>query len=104
MNIQSASIVIFCEPQIKPSLTTQAISRVYRMGQVRNVLVYHLLCPDTVDEAMEEMLSVKQAEFDTYADESVMAEATENLMDREWIGRFMEEERKKYLPMVIDQI
>ena len=104
LNIQSASIVIFCEPQIKPSLTTQAISRVYRMGQVRNVLVYHLLCPDTVDEAMEEMLSVKQAEFDTYADESVMAEATENLMDREWIGRFMEEERKKYLPMVIDQI
>ena len=46
---------------------------------------------------------MKQAEFDTYDDEPVMAEATENLMDREWIGRFMEEERKKYLPMVIDQ-
>lgn len=102
LNIQSASIVIFCEPQIKPSLTNQAISRVYRMGQVRNVLVHHLLCEDTVDEAMIHLLESKQAEFDSYADESTMAEATENLIDREWIQRFLEEENRKYLPMVIE--
>ena len=40
LNIQAASIVVFCEPQIKPSLENQALSRVYRMGQMRNVLVY----------------------------------------------------------------
>ena len=101
LNIQAASVVIFCEPQIKPSFTNQAISRVYRMGQVRNVMVYHLLCEDCVDEAMMHRLEEKQAEFDTFADESVMADATENLMDREWIRNFIEEENKKYLPMVI---
>ena len=102
LNIQSASVVIFCEPQIKPSLTMQALSRVYRMGQVRNVLVHHLLCPDTVDEAILKLLETKQIEFDNYADESTMAEATEELVDREWIRKFLEEENRKYLPAVVE--
>ncbi len=101
LNIQSASIVIFCEPQIKPSLENQAISRVYRMGQVRNVLVYRLLCEGSVDEAMVLRLEEKQAEFDAYADRSAMAEATENLVDQGWIKSFMEQESRKYLPMVV---
>ncbi|MCR5734860.1 MAG: DEAD/DEAH box helicase [Lachnospiraceae bacterium] len=103
LNIQAASIVIFCEPQIKPSLTNLAISRVYRMGQVRNVLVLHLLCENTVDEAMLMRLSEKQLEFDTFADRSAMGEALDNLLDREWIHDFVEKEREKYLPMVIPQ-
>ena len=103
LNIQSASVVIFCEPQIKPSFTNQALSRVYRMGQVRNVLVFHLLCPDTVDEAVMNIMRAKQFEFDNYADESTMAEATENLIDRDWIHRFLEEEHRRYLPAVITQ-
>ncbi|MBQ1527906.1 MAG: DEAD/DEAH box helicase [Lachnospiraceae bacterium] len=103
LNIQAASIVIFCEPQIKPSLTAQAISRVYRMGQVRNVLVYHLLCENTIDEAMMELLEEKQLQFDTFADESSMAEATMNLVDKEWISDFMEAEKKKYALAVCPQ-
>ena len=96
LNIQSASIVIFAEPQIKPSLTMQALSRVYRMGQVKNVLVYHLLCPDTVDEKMMDILSEKQFQFDSFADESAIADAYENKMDNEWIKRLIEEESEKY--------
>lgn len=70
LNIQSASVVVFCEPQIKPSLETQAVSRAYRMGQIRNVLVYRLLCDDTVDERIVELLNEKQDAFDSFADES----------------------------------
>ena len=101
LNIQAASIAVFCEPQIKPSLTNQAISRIYRMGQVRNVLVFHLLCENTVDEAMVKMLDRKQHEFDTFADESVMADALRDVIDNEWIRNFIEEERQKYLPAVV---
>ncbi|MBR5420730.1 MAG: DEAD/DEAH box helicase [Lachnospiraceae bacterium] len=96
LNIQAASIVIFCEPQIKPSLTTQALSRVYRMGQTRNVLVYHLLCPHTVDERMVRLLEEKQAEFDNYADESVVAGAFDNIMDKAWIEEMIDEELGLY--------
>lgn len=100
LNIQVASVVIFCEPQIKPSLTRQALSRVYRMGQVRTVLVYHLLCEDTVDEAVMKILDSKQIEFDLFAEESVLADAADDLADREWIGSVIEEERRKYLPAI----
>lgn len=97
LNIQTASVVIFCEPQIKPSLETQAISRVYRMGQVRNVLVYHLLCSDTIDEDMVKLLENKQNIFDEYANESEMADATKTLADKEWISSVVERQRKLYL-------
>ncbi len=101
LNLQAASVVIFCEPQIKPSLTRQALSRVYRMGQVRNVLVYHLLCENTVDEAMKRLNDEKQAEFDMFAEESALAEAADAMPDRAWIQSVIEQERQKYLPAIV---
>lgn len=74
LNIQSASVVIICEPQFKPSVENQAISRAYRMGQTRNVLVYRLLCENTVDERLCDLLDAKQRIFDEFADESVAAQ------------------------------
>ena len=70
LNIQAASVVIFCEPQIKPSIESQAISRAYRMGQVRSVMVYRLLSDNTVDERIMELLHEKRDVFDFFADES----------------------------------
>ena len=70
LNIQAASVVIFCEPQLKPSLEKQAVSRAYRMGQLRSVLVHRLLCDNTVDERILELLREKQELFDTFAGES----------------------------------
>ena len=77
LNIQSASVVILCEPQLKPSIENQAISRAYRMGQARNVIVYRLLCDNTIDEKITDLLSEKQAVFDAFADKSVAAENVE---------------------------
>ena len=54
LNIQAASVVIICEPQLKPSIENQAISRAYRMGQARNVLVFRLLCQNTIDESVKQ--------------------------------------------------
>ena len=103
LNIQAAGVVIFCEPQIKPSLTWQALSRVYRMGQVQNVLVYHLLCENTVDEAVREILARKEEEFDLFAQESTIADAAEGLSEKEWIRDVVEAERRKFLPAVIPE-
>ena len=94
LNIQSASVIILCEPQFKPSIENQAISRAYRMGQARNVLVYRLLCEDTVDEKIMEMLAEKQAVFDTFADKSSVAEET-LVLDEKSFGDIMESEIKR---------
>ncbi|MDO5701768.1 MAG: DEAD/DEAH box helicase [Lachnospiraceae bacterium] len=102
LNIQAASVVIFCEPQIKPSLERQAIARVYRMGQIRKVVVFHLLCENTVDEAVIRLLEDKRKEFSLFADESAMADAEAELTGKDWIRDVVEAERKKYLPMVVE--
>ena len=95
MNIQSASVVIFCEPQYKPSIENQAVSRAYRMGQSRNVLAYRLLCKDTVDERIYDLLKKKQAVFDAFADKSSAAAAAAEqdiAIKEEGIGKIIEEE------------
>lgn len=91
LNIQSASVVIICEPQLKPSIERQAIARAHRMGQHRNVLAYKLLCGDSIDERMLELLATKQAEFDAFADKSVAAMQTPELDDRSF-GEIIKEE------------
>lgn len=91
LNIQSASVVIICEPQFKPSIENQAIARAHRMGQHRDVLVYRLLCENTVDEKMLELLATKQAEFDAFADKSAAAMQTPELDDRSF-GEIIKEE------------
>ena len=97
LNIQSASVIIFCEPQIKPSIENQAISRAYRMGQVRDVLVYRLLADDTIDERIMELLKNKQLQFDSFADESVVGEESLKPAETAWITKLVEEEKQRIL-------
>lgn len=97
LNIQSASVIIFCEPQIKPSIEDQAIARAYRMGQVRDVLVYRLLADETIDERMLEILKVKQEQFDNFADQSAVGEESLKPSEQDWIAKMVEEEKKRLL-------
>jgi len=91
LNIQAASVVIICEPQLKPSIENQAISRAYRMGQTRNVLVYRLLCENSIDEKIITMLEEKQAIFDAFADKSEAAKESIEL-DEKTIANIIQEE------------
>jgi len=95
LNIQAASVVIFCEPQIKPSIEDQAMSRAYRMGQTRNVEVFRLLSDETVDERVLEILKTKQEIFDKFADESVVAQDAEELAESTISAQIIEEEKKR---------
>lgn len=94
LNIQSASVVVICEPQFKPSIENQAISRAYRMGQTRNVIVHRLLCEDTIDERITEMLEQKQRIFDAFADTSD-AQREIGELDESTFGQMVEEEAKR---------
>ena len=94
LNIQAASIIVICEPQFKPSIENQAISRAYRMGQTRNVLVYRLLCEKTIDEKITNVLKNKQKVFDAFADDA-LASDIETEVDDKTFNQIMEEELAK---------
>jgi len=62
VNIQAASVVVvvLCEPQWRPAIEQQAITRCHCMGQVRRVQVHRLLLEETVDQRMLAVLAGKQ--------------------------------------------
>lgn len=81
LNLQAASVVVLCEPQLTPSSEEQAIARAHRMGQVRPVQVHRLLAVGTVDERILDLLAGKRADFDAYARRSDLAEAAPAAVD-----------------------
>ena len=94
LNIQTAEIVILCEPQLKPSDEMQATSRIYRMGQVNHVFVYRLLSADTIDEVLVKRLHDKQNIFNQFADESEISDQLEQLKEDD-VQTLIQIERKK---------
>ncbi|NEE33036.1 SWF/SNF helicase family protein, partial [Streptomyces sp. SID7982] len=98
LNMQAASVVILCEPQIKPTLEHQAVARAHRMGQVRTVQVHRLLATDSVDQRLVELLARKDRLFDAYARRSDLAETTPDAVDvsdAELARRIVEEEQQR---------
>ncbi|MGC5562932.1 DEAD/DEAH box helicase [Streptomyces sp. FR-108] len=81
LNLQAASVVILCEPQVKPTLEHQAVARAHRMGQVRSVQVHRLLAADSVDDRLLRILESKGRLFDAYARRSEVAEASPDAVD-----------------------
>lgn len=81
LNIQSASVVVICEPQIKPTMEAQAIARAHRMGQTNTVQVHRLLTESSVDERIREILAEKKRLFDEFARDSVIAQQAPDAVD-----------------------
>lgn len=94
LNVQAASVIIICEPQLKPSIENQAIARAYRMGQVNKVMVHRLLCEKTVDEQIMNLLKNKQLLFDNFAD--VSESGQESLVNNEAIKKMVDAEKERY--------
>ncbi|NEC02770.1 DEAD/DEAH box helicase, partial [Streptomyces anulatus] len=98
LNMQAASVVILCEPQVKPTLEHQAVARAHRMGQVRPVQVHRLLAADSVDQRLVELLARKDRLFDAYARRSDLAETTPDAVDvsdAALARRIVEEEQRR---------
>lgn len=95
LNIQAASVVVFCEPQWKPSTEDQALSRSYRMGQTRNVMVHRLLVANSIDEHMMQTLQRKKGIFNEYAEDSVIGNANQEQSEMKEMMAYIEEEIKR---------
>lgn len=81
LNIQAASVVVICEPQLKPTTEWQAIARAHRMGQLESVQVHRLLSDEGVDERLVQLLAVKKQVFEDFAKLSETAESAPEAYD-----------------------
>ncbi|MET7913084.1 DEAD/DEAH box helicase [Streptomyces avermitilis] len=106
LNLQAASVVILCEPQVKPTMEHQAVARAHRMGQIRTVQVHRLLATDSVDDRLLRILKNKDRLFDAYARRSDIAEATPDAVDvsdASLARRIVEEEQQRLAARAADQ-
>ncbi|MFF7594699.1 helicase-related protein [Streptomyces mirabilis] len=81
LNIQSASVVVICEPQLKPTTEWQAIGRSHRMGQLESVQVHRLLSEEGVDQRIIEILARKNQLFAEFAHVSETADSAPEAFD-----------------------
>ena len=81
LNIQAASVVVICEPQLKPTTEWQAIARAHRMEQLETVQVHRLLSEEGVDQRITEILARKKELFDDFARVSDTAESAPEALD-----------------------
>jgi len=98
LNIQAASVVVICEPQLKPTTEWQAIARARRMGQLQSVQVHRLLSEEGVDVRIVQLLARKRELFAEFAAISETAEAAPEAFDvseAELVREVIESERQR---------
>ncbi|MFE3360603.1 DEAD/DEAH box helicase, partial [Streptomyces californicus] len=61
LNLTAANHVIHLDRWWNPAVENQATDRAFRIGQQRTVQVRKLVCVDTIEERIDEMISGKKA-------------------------------------------
>jgi superfamily II DNA or RNA helicase len=64
INLTQANRVFIMEPCFNPAIEAQAIGRVHRLGQKRNVVITRLIMKDSVESRMVEMLENRYGKTD----------------------------------------
>jgi SNF2 family DNA or RNA helicase len=60
LNLTEADYVYMIDPWWNPAVENQAIDRVYRIGQKKNVVAVRLICPDTIEDKIMQLQQSKQ--------------------------------------------
>ena len=60
LNLTAASHVIHYDLWWNPAVENQATDRAYRIGQTKNVMVHRLICKNTFEERIDEMIQKKK--------------------------------------------
>jgi DNA repair protein RAD5 len=63
LNLTSASVVVMMEPWWNPAIEDQAIQRVNRMGQTREMKVFKLVTEDSIEERICQIREQKRELF-----------------------------------------
>lgn len=68
LTLTAGTVVIFLDHPWNRALYDQAVDRCHRIGQTANITIYNLLCKDTIDERIWELVNLKGAMSDILVD------------------------------------
>lgn len=75
LNLTSANYVIHLDPWWNPAIEQQATDRAYRIGQNKNVTVYHLISENTIEEKILRLHQTKRDLADSLLSDSNVSRA-----------------------------
>ncbi|MEV0807256.1 DEAD/DEAH box helicase [Micromonospora sp. NPDC050200] len=75
LNLTEADYCILLDPWWNPAAEAQAVDRVHRIGQARNVMVYRLVAKDTIEEKVMALKARKEELFNSVLDGGEFASA-----------------------------
>jgi SNF2 family DNA or RNA helicase len=93
INLTSATHVFLVEPALNPALTEQAIGRSWRMGQVNEVSVKHLIVKNSVESNIVKLLAERKAN-NTDADDEAAAASTSKMSRAEVAGHLKADKQR----------
>lgn len=71
VTLNSASYMIFIDTPFTAAQFSQACDRIYRIGTKRPVFIYNLICENTIDERVAQIIDKKQAMSDYIIDDKL---------------------------------
>lgn len=81
ITLTAASYMIFIDTPFTSSSYVQAQDRIYRIGTVKPVFIYNLICENTVDEKVAKIVDVKSAMSDYLIDDVISNDSLKVLKD-----------------------
>ena len=79
LTLTAGTVEIFLDHPWNRALYDQAVDRCHRIGQNQNVTVYNILCKDTIDERIWELVNKKGALSDAIVDGKITGDKKELL-------------------------
>jgi len=79
ITLTAASYMIHMDTAWTDGLYQQTCDRIYRIGQTKPVFIYNLVCKNTIDEHVKEMVDVKRSMSDFIVDDEMNPEIIHNL-------------------------
>lgn len=77
LTLTAATTVIFVDEPWNKALFDQAVDRAHRIGQKNNITIYSIMCKDTIDERIHNLIYKKGALSDAIIDGHIVGNKTE---------------------------
>ena len=71
ITLNAASYMIMLDTPFTAAATAQAEDRIYRIGTIKPVFIYHLICENTIDERVAKIIAKKEAFSDYIIDDEI---------------------------------
>ncbi|KAJ2928576.1 hypothetical protein H1R20_g8519, partial [Candolleomyces eurysporus] len=79
LNITACNHVIVFDPWWNPYVEEQAIARAYRRGQTRDVHVYRIVCPKSIEDQILKVKEEKKIAIDAFTDKCARVTHTQDV-------------------------